>query len=137
MDDFFHIMCHVDKAMRTKIEKSDFIELERLLPKVEGRQTEGKMELVNRNGSIFFVQLDSRSGKISGIRRWEQAFSIYVAIYSAANPDHSSEIWQYVHVINTAASSYQWENVSSYDFTFRQLMAFNPGRSWAKIYTQG
>ena len=39
-------------------------------------------------------------------------------------------------VINTAASSYLWDNVYNYDITFRHLMAFNPSRSWAVTYNQ-
>ena len=63
-------------------------------------------------------------------------FRIYAAIYSQVNPHRSSEIWQYVFVINSAASMYLWENVANYDFTFRQLVACNPSRSWANIYLQ-
>ena len=68
---------------------------------------------------------------------WEQAFHVYAAIYSQANPSHATEIWQYMHVINIAAGSYSWENVSFYDYTFRQLMSQKPKHSWAKTYTQG
>ena len=57
-------------------------------------------------------------------------------IYCAANPQRSKEIWQYISVINTAASAYAWDNVYNYDITFRHLMAFNPGRSWAVTYNQ-
>ena len=32
--------------------------------------------------------------------------------------------------------SYQWDNVAYYDYTFRQLMAEHPQRSWAKTYAQ-
>ena len=46
------------------------------------------------------------------------------------------EIWQYITVINTAASSYTWDNVYNYDIMFRHLMAFNPQRSWAVTYNQ-
>ena len=74
--------------------------------------------------------------KITNVRKWEQAFRIYAAIYSQANPHRSSEIWQYVFVINSAASTYIWENVASYDYTFRQLMACNPLRNWSNIYHQ-
>ena len=38
--------------------------------------------------------------------------------------------------INSAAASYQWENVMYYDTTFRQLMAEHPGRNWGKMYAQ-
>ena len=69
-------------------------------------------------------------------RRWEQAFRVYAAVFSEINPSHSAEIWQYVHIINTAATTYSWENVAFYDVTFRQLMEKKPHRSLAKIYTQ-
>ena len=32
--------------------------------------------------------------------------------------------------------SYNWNNVYNYDMVFRQLMEFNPSRSWAVTYTQ-
>ena len=52
------------------------------------------------------------------------------------NPHRAAEIWQYVYVINTAAANYVWENVSFYDYTFRQMMSVNPQRSWSKIFNQ-
>ena len=75
--------------------------------------------------------------KINSVRKWEQAFRIYAAIYMRANPERASEVWQYVYVINMATLSYHWDNVAYYDVTFRQLMAFKPWRSWAKTYVQG
>ena len=44
---------------------------------------------------------------------------------------------KYVYTINTAATSYLWDNVTHYDFTFRQLMHDKPWRSWSKTYMQG
>ena len=97
---------------------------------------EKRIELVSRGGATFFTPVQDRDCKINSIRKWEQAFRIYVAIYTRANPERATEIWQYVYVINTAAMSYHWNNVAFYDCTFRQLMAFKPWRSWAKTYTQ-
>ena len=96
---------------------------------------EQRMQLVMKNGTTYWVPVTSDQ-KIWGVHRWEQAFWIYAVIYSKANPHRSAEIWQYIHVINSAAVSYTWENVAYYDFTFRQLMAEKPHRSWAKTYTQ-
>ena len=75
-----------------------------------------------------------KQSKINGFRRWEQAFRVYATIYCGANPHRAKEIWQYISVINTAASACVWDNVYSYDMIFRQLMQFNPGRSWAITY---
>ena len=74
--------------------------------------------------------------KINGFRRWEQALRAYATIYCRVNPQRSREIWQYITVISTAASSYVWENMYNYDVTFRHLMAFNPQTSWAVTYNQ-
>ena len=62
-----------------------------------------------------------KDNRITGIRKWDQAFRIYVAIYCKTNPSRSHEIWQYIYIINTAASSYNWENVAYYDFTFQTI----------------
>ena len=135
-DEFFHLTCHIDPLVRSKIETGDFVDLEKLLPKDRpDRLNEGKMDLINKDGQTYFVSAQKET-KITNVRRWEQAFRIYAAIYSTANPHRAAEIWQYVYVINSAASTYVWEEVAYYDYTFRQLMAANPERSWAKTYVQ-
>ena len=141
-DDFFHVTCHIEDSLKEKIQKGEYVDLERLLPKDRagaGPSEENKLELFSKDGVAYFAPtLDrSSSNKISGLRRLEQAFRVYAAVYSRANPHRASEIWQYVHVINIAASAYSWDNVSFYDQTFRHLMSSRPSRSWSKTYTQG
>ena len=140
-DDFMHVTCHIDSNLRDKIGRGEFIELERLLPKNRSQimNTNGNSEIqiVKRDGSKYIIPDSAgKDNKINGVRRWEQAFRVYAAVYSEINPQRAPEIWQYVHVINTASVSYTWENVAYYDYTFRQLMERKPHRSWAKIYTQ-
>ena len=53
-----------------------------------------------------------RKNKITSVRWWEQVFRVDAAIYNHANPHRSAEICQYVFVINSAASTYTWENVN-------------------------
>ena len=36
-DDFFHVTCHIDTALREKIEKGEFVDLEKLLPRSGGQ----------------------------------------------------------------------------------------------------
>ena len=140
-DDFFHVTCHLDSNLKSKIENGEFIELDRLLSKdrlsTKGTDDGELLRLIRRDGQSFLSTTKGNDKGISSIRRWEQAFRVYAAVYSEAHPERAAEIWQYVHVINTAASSYLWDNVSAYDVTFRQLMAKKPWRSWAKTYTQG
>ena len=115
------------------------MELEKLLPRNRFPHKLGednRMEMVNRDGMTFFVPATDKDCSITNVRRWDQAFRIYAAIYCKANPTRSAEIWQYVYTIHTAASSFSWENVAWYDYTFRQLMAVKPKCSWAKTYLQ-
>ena len=127
---FFHLMCHIDPNLIHKIEKGEFVELEKLLPKdkMGAKTEENRLEWVQRDGGTFLVPA-LRDNKIGSYRRWEQPFRAYATIYCGANPQRSKEIWQYITVINTAASSYTWENVYNYNITFRHFMAFNPQRS--------
>ena len=131
-DEFFHVTCHIESGLKSKIARGDFIDLEQLLSKEKTMSyDESKVELVSKGGHTFFKPI--RETQINGLRKWEQAFRVYAAIYTDANPERSGEIWQYMHTINVAASSFHWDNVANYDVTFRQLMAFKPHRSWAKI----
>ena len=136
-DDFCHLTCHIEPNLIHMIEKGQFVELEKLLPKEKlGRNgEENRLEWVQRDGGTFLVPVQ-RDSKISSFRRWEQASRAYATIYCGAHPHRLKEIWQYISVINTAASSYLWDNVYNYNITFRHLMAFNPQRSWAVTYNQ-
>ena len=136
-DDFFHLTCHIDPGLIHKIETGEFVELEKLLPKDKGSNlgNENRLEWVHRDGGTFLVPAQ-KDTKINSFRKWEQAFRAYATIYCGANPHRGKEIWQYITVINTAASSFIWNNVYNYDITFRHLMAFNPNRSWAITYNQ-
>ena len=99
-DKFFHLTCHVDANLKQKIQRGEFVELEKLLVKDKFRSNNNlgqRMELVNKGGETFIMPVD-RDNKISNVRKWEQAFRIYAAIYSQANPQRSCEIWQYVYV---------------------------------------
>ena len=133
-DEFFHLTCNVDANLKSKIERGEFVDLEKLLPKC--KDNGGCLEWISKEGMTFLSPVQDREQQITNMRRWEQAFRIYSAIYCAANPSRSGEIWQYIYTINSAASTYIWDNVAYYDTTFRQLMAECPGRPWSKTYTQ-
>ena len=95
-----------------------------------------KIELLMKDRHPYFGT-QSNDNKINSIRKWDQAFRVYTTIYVQYNPSQAGKILQYIQVIHTAASSYNWDSVAYYDFTFRQLMAAKPWRSWPKTYTQG
>ena len=108
-NEFIHITCHVNANLRAKIEAGQFVDLEKLLLKDRSTsvgQSESRMGIYQRDGLTYFIPSSDRDIKISNVRKWEQAFRVYAAIYSKANPHRSSEIWQYMYTINTVASSY-------------------------------
>ena len=137
-DDFFHLTCHIEDNLIQKIEAGNYVDLEKLLPKEKTfrRNEDTQLEFVFCEGGMYLVLANERDKRINSVQCWEQAFRVYAMIYCSANPNRAKEIWQYISVINTAAASYQWDNVASYDYTFQHLMEFNPARSWATTYNQ-
>ena len=136
---FFSMTCHVEAALKEKIEKGEFVELEKLLCKALKHirpNQDPKLEKIFKDGQSFYVPVTDRENRITGVRKWDQAFRVYAAIYSKANPLRAAEIMQYIHVINDAAQNYAWDNVALYDYVFCQKMAEKPYKSWAKVYMQ-
>ena len=106
----------VEPNLCEKIVKGEFIDFGRLLPK--GRnfaENTGRLELVNRGGQTFFVPSNRDQGVISSFSKWEQAFRVYSNICTRAHPDRAAELIQYNHIIFTAAATYTWDNVYTYE----------------------
>ena len=142
-DEFFHVTSQIEPGLRIKIERGEYIELERLLPRERTGSKPGDdlnrqlFQLITQGTNSYLEPPVPKVGKINSIRKWDQAFTVFAAIYTHANPERASEIWQYVYVIHTATAANPWENVYFYDINFRELMASKPWRSWGKTYTQG
>ena len=133
-DEIFHLTCHIDSTLMEKIKKGQFVDLEKLLPSERFKKDNTQFEWCVKDGSTFLTPAEKEK-KITNIRRWDQAFRMYASIYCRANPERAGEIWQYIEVIHTAAAAYIWDNVAKYDYVFRHLMEYNPGRSWAITYS--
>ena len=114
-DEFFHVTSEIDPSLRIKIERGKFIDLERLLPKdrtsLAGRSVGDDLnrqlfQLITQGTENYLdPPMPRASGKITNIKKWDQAFRVFVAIYTHANPERASEIWQYVYVIHTTAAT--------------------------------
>ena len=131
--------CHVSATLVEKIEMGRFVQLIKLLNKSlrdQKDESDIKMELRHRDGQCYWEPVRDQETKITGIKRWEQAFRVYMTIYSEANPSRSGEILAYTDIISNAAQTYTWENIANYDFYFRRLMDKNPHRSWSRIHNQ-
>ena len=77
-DNFFHVTCHIEETLKSKIERGEYVDLERLLPKDKwgGKPIEdNKLEIFSKDGVAYFASTGDRSsGRISGLCKWEQAF---------------------------------------------------------------
>ena len=74
-DDFFHVTSHIDQALKSKIVKGEYIELEKLLPRNDsnrlGRLTnETKYQMLVRDGETYWGPMPN-SNKITNIRKWD------------------------------------------------------------------
>lgn len=122
---------HVDWAMRQRIMRGDFVELDKLLPKLAKKpgSNRERMHLCNQDGRAYWAS-ESEENVINSYRKWEQAFEIYASIYIIAFPNRASELYDYKHVIRDAAENFIWDNVAGYDDEFRRHLGAHPTRGW-------
>ena len=86
----------IEPGLKAKIERGEFIDLERLLPKdkfssgIRGNDDLNKQlfQLISQGtNSYLSPPSDQRSGnRISSVKKWDQAFRVFAAIYTQANP---------------------------------------------------
>ena len=64
-DDFFHLTCHIDVALKKKIESGEFVDLDKLLPKENRAMSmstnETKLEWVQSEESTYLVPAKNTS----------------------------------------------------------------------------
>ena len=137
-DDYFHLACHVESTLKEKIQKGgEFIDLERLLLKQRPHRLDrDQLEWVSKDGLPYLAPVQDWESKITNVYKWEQALRVYATIFSETNTGRAGEIWKSFHIINSVTSTFQWDNVAYYDYTFRQMIHDRPNRKWSKTYLQ-
>ena len=139
-DDFFHHSSHIDNTLIQKIEKGEYVDLEKLLPRDKVIHNDGHLQMIQSEGNRYMhlkPVTDKDPPVINTLCRWEQAFEIYATIHTAAHPNRSSELFKHMYNIRSAASTFTWDNIYNYDITFRRLMVRYPDQNWGVIYQQG
>ena len=60
-DEFFHVSCHVDKVLTERIERSEYVDLERLLLKEKHKRGKehDRLEFVNHEGHTYLAPVQS------------------------------------------------------------------------------
>ena len=88
-DDFLDVACHLDKNQMSTIRKGGFLEVAKMRPKDlnEYEVEDEKIELFKSNGQTYYVPAKPKNNdKINNIKKWDEGFRSYVAVYSEANP---------------------------------------------------
>lgn len=125
---------HIDKALKLKCMRGEFVDLERLLPRRKRSVRERKqLTLVSEEGGRpRFVEEDDGT-VINSYRKWEAAFEVYASLYVRVNPGRADELYNYKHLIRDRANDYIWDNVYDYDIDFRDHMDEHPDRMWSEM----
>ena len=119
--DYQMIDSHVEESLRNKVQGFEYVDFSKLLPRSKGcRDEDGqRLEIINKNGVSYLSPVEDRDvTSINSYFKWEQAFRIFSNIITSKFPNKATELLQYNHTIQTAAMSYQWDNVYSYDRKF-------------------
>ena len=137
-ENYMTIGGHVDEGLRKKIVNHEYVDFSKLVPRNRlSREDDHRMELISKGGATFFVPVADREGSsISSFTRWEQAFRVFVNIYTRAYPHKSTELIQYNDLIYTALLSFTWDNVYRYDKEFHLHLSNYPFRNWGVILQQ-
>ena len=137
MDEGFLVVGgHVDPLMVEKIQRGDYVDFGKLIPRDQVLvEEEQRLEMVIKGGHTYYMPV-SESSSINSFLHWEQAFRVFANIYTKTHPERSSELIEYNHIIHTISLSYTWDNVYMYDKDFRMHLARHPKRSWSVILQQ-
>lgn len=139
--EFSSLTARVNPEIKMRIERGQYINLQRLLPKfrVDPNDDHDKYRMVSKDGYSYFVDDKESSNKedglpVNSISRWDQAFRVYAAIYLEANPRKVQELAEYTQNIHKWSMTYPWQRVYNYDILFRQLVEKKPTRPWDVIH---
>ena len=137
-ENYLIVAAHVDEITQKKIQSGQYVDFARLIPRDRIQEEEDTtMQMVVKQGKTFWKPSSSYcNGTINNLNKWEQAFRVFLDIYTRSNPQRASELIQYNHIIHTTAATYVWDNVYLYDKDFRLHMSKFPTRSWGIILQQ-
>ena len=138
---YLTVAAHVNKPLKEKIQNFEYVDFSKLLPRDKlAEEEDDRLVWINKGGYPVMVPAADREsqggGGITSLNKWDQAFRVYSDILTTKHPEKINELLQYSHVIATAAQTYVWDNVYSYDKAFRIHISEYPARSWGVILQQ-
>ena len=130
-NDYQMVDAHVDENLKKKILNFEYGDFAKLLRNRGQHDEETRLEFVNRNAITFLSPASDRDSQlVTSHGHWEQAFRVFSNVITTSYPSKAPELLQYGHTISTAAASYHWDNVYSYDKEFRRHIECHPMRAW-------
>ena len=138
-EDFAIIGSQVDDITKRKIWDGGYVDFARLIlrDRLHSIEDERRMEFIMRDGQTFLTPAADRDATaISSFNRREQAFRVFLVIYTEAFPNRAKELIHYNQVIFQASITFQWENVYAYDRDFHLHLSRHPNRTWSVILQQ-
>ena len=132
-DEYMLVGAHVDEATYSKIIEGIYVDFGKLIPRDRiAVEEDQRLEMVIRGGKTYWVPPNETS-TISNIVKCEQAFRMFLNIYTKKYPFRASELIEYNPIIHYISGVYSWNNVYNYNKDFRIHMGRNPSRNWSII----
>ena len=139
-DDYLLVASHLEETTKQEIVNHEYVDFAKLLrrdrPSSGDEDDSQHMIMVNKGGMSYWVPAIDRSAGITSYTRWDQAFRVFLDVYTSRYPERTSELIEYSHIIQTALYSFAWENVYLYDREFCRHMERHPLWSWGVILQQ-
>ena len=89
-ENYLMVGAHLDQQMIEKIQRGDYIDFGKLLPKDRILMEEDqRLEMVIRRNKTYYVPV-SESGTINSFHKWEKAFRVFSNIYTKKFPEKSA-----------------------------------------------
>ena len=122
-EDYMLVASHLDSTLKETIINHEYVDFSKLLKEEKRAQDEEqKMIMINKGGFSYWSPVADKSTAIHSYARWEQAFRVYLDVYTTRYPERAYELIQYNLIIHSTSQSYQWDNIYAYDREFRRHM---------------
>ena len=137
-EDFMLLAAHVDELTTKRIAEGEYINFSKLIAKDRiFSEEDNRLEMIQRGGCTYWIPASDREQtSINSIEKWDQAFRVYSKIYVKFNPSRSEELVEYSFIFHSAAGTFSWNNVYTYDKLFRMHITKHPEKNWGIILHQ-
>ena len=122
---------HVDRRMKRKIWRGDFVEFSRLLPNLGPNSDDRGRVTIDADTGLMTVRNSTETRRINSIHTWLDAFFVYTDVVLERFPDMARQLLHYGSIIRRLAhmNGFAWLR---YDTEFRQAIRFHASLSWMK-----